>query len=181
MIHLLIALALAAPDLDRCVDRVTDVMERWSWVPVEVDITVRSCGYENAWYIPSERSITMCSELCRDADLAGFVLSHEMGHALMWQFDVPQRRGTHDQERVADEIAALMSTTDEVYAAARWFLSKGVRDDSEMEHPSPHKRAGSLLCLAMGRDGEDELCERMYESVLSHWVRIFDGYMPELQ
>lgn len=177
MIHLLIALALATPV--PAPPQVLDVVDRWEWVGLDVSIKAESCGYENAWYQPSKKQITLCTELFRDPDLAAFVLSHELAHAFMWQMDVPQRRGEHDQERVADEMAFLFSTRDEVTAAARWFIRMGDRDDSEDEHPSPRKRAGALLCLDMGRAAEDELCERMYDSMLAHWVRIFDGYWTE--
>lgn len=170
LIALVLATATPAPP------QVLDAVERWEWVGLDVSISARSCGYQNAWYDIRQRSVTLCTELFEDPDMAAFVLSHELAHAFMYQREVPQNSDGHDGERAADELAFFMSTQDEVYAAARWFLSMGDRDDTGMEHPSPRKRAGALLCLDMGRSGEDHLCERMYDSALAHWVRIFNGY-----
>lgn len=185
MIPFLIALVLAVPpteQVDRCVTRLTEVAERWEWVGLEYDVTLQQCGTENAWYQFADRSVTMCVELCRDVDLAGFILSHELGHAFAHQFNVSVAWGTHDQERFADEAAFFFSERDEVYAAVKWFMDKGRRDDTEAVHPSPHKRAASLLCLDAGAHQDNAMCERMHESVLAHWVRVFDTYWhPPLQ
>lgn len=159
---------------------VAEVLARWEWFGLDVKVTSEHCDQDNAWYNFKTHVITMCDDLYDRPDLARWILAHELGHAFMWQRDVPQRRGTLDQERVADEMAFLMSTTDEGYAAASWFLGAAreeLGDDPDDEHPTSLDRAASLLCLLDGREGHSRTCQAFYSSVLAHWVRILDGYL----
>jgi Zn-dependent peptidase ImmA (M78 family) len=157
---------------------VDDVMERWEGL-VDVDVYAADCGEENAWFQPADNAIVMCNELRRDPELYRWVLAHELGHAFMWQHEVPVRWGTKDQERVADELAFFMSTDEETQAAARWFMSHAERKQRAGDpHPAALDRAAALVCLSAGRANEDRMCHAFYDSALAHWVRIFDGYLP---
>lgn len=180
--NLVILLALLRAGLEPSLPNapiVANVMERWAWVGLEVTVVTARCGMQNAAYFPEDRVIVLCKELDRSPGLTGWVLSHELGHAFMWQNEVPQREGTFDQERVADEMAFLFSDDEENLAAQRWFISMGPRkEDSSDPHPSPRRRAAALICLDAGRHQESDTCEAMYDSVLAHWIRIFDGYWP---
>ncbi len=170
--------AYAAPDLDVLTPNaplVAEVQARWDWLHLDVTVVSVSCGYDNAYYLPSDQIIVMCDDLYDRPELASWVLAHELGHAFMFQRGVPQRRGTLDQERVADEMAFLMSTVEESVAAAKWFLESV---DADGVHPPDLDRAASLLCLISGREGEERMCRLYYDSMLAHWVRILDGYNP---
>lgn len=154
---------------------VADVMERWEWTGVTAGVVEVDCGKtENAWYDPGPDQVSMCSSLWAKPDLAKWVLAHELSHAWMFEHKVPQRLGTYDQERSADELAFLMSDEDENAAAAKWFLGQGPIDDGV--HPVALDRAGSILCLDAGREGWHPVCRLYFASVLGHWIRIFDGY-----
>jgi hypothetical protein len=133
------------------------------------------CDDDNAAYYPDRQLIVMCDDLYDRPDLARWILSHELGHAFMWQHDVPQERGAHDQERVADELAYMTTEPSEGYAAARWFLdlAKTTRHRPGDEHPHPLDRAGSLLCLLAGHeDTGPRVCRQYAASVEAHWMRI---------
>lgn len=98
-------------------------------LPVDVPVTFTDCGYSNAYWSPSEQSITFCYELIADynqsyeylegqdgeffrwADqetvLSGttlFVLLHELGHGLTALYDLPI---TGREEDAVDQFAAL--------------------------------------------------------------------------
>lgn len=98
-------------------------------LPVDVPVTFADCGYPNAFWSPSEQSITFCYELIvlyndtyqhlegpegslfRWADqstvLSGttlFVLLHELGHGLTALYDLPI---TGREEDAVDQFAAL--------------------------------------------------------------------------
>lgn len=98
-------------------------------LPVDVPVTFTDCGYPNAFWSPSEQSITFCYELVsmyndsyehmegqegelfgwadQQAVLSGttlFVLLHELGHGLIALYDLPI---TGREEDSADQFAAL--------------------------------------------------------------------------
>ncbi len=156
-------------------DVVDEVLDRWSGAGLDVEVVSVHCGYDNAAYYPAAQLVVMCDDLYNRPDLARWILSHELGHAFMWQHEVPQQRGTPDQERVADELAFLTSEPDENYAAARWFLQLAKRHpihNPSDEHPDPLDRAGAVLCLQAGTEGQNRLCRLYLESVQAHWMRI---------
>jgi hypothetical protein len=156
---------------------VDDVLSRWEGAGLEVEVVSVHCGDDNAAYYPATKLIVMCDDLYDRPELASWILSHELAHAFMWQHDVPQRRGTKDQERVADELAFLTTEPAETYAAARWFmdLHKAHPKRSPNDpHPDPLDRAGSVLCLQQGKEGGNRTCRLYLESVQAHWMRILD-------
>lgn len=162
----MIALALAAAALPTYVP---EVLDRWADT-VKVTVTTTHCGFDNAWYTLGKGTITLCDDLFNRPALTRFVLNHELGHAFMDQHDIP----FIDPEAAADELAFFMSTDDEVYAGAAWFLSMGGTTPGA-EHPSDLDRAGSLLCLQSAQEdvGSRE-CRIYLRSALSHWLRWFD-------
>jgi hypothetical protein len=162
----MIALAAAAIALP---DYVPEVVDRWANT-VKVTVQARHCGFDNAWYTFKTRTVTLCDDLFDRPEVTRFVLNHELGHAFTHQHGVP----FIDNEVAADELAFFMSTDDEVYAGAAWFLAMG-GTTSDDDHPSNVDRAGSLLCLQSAQEGQGSRECRIYlRSALSHWLRWFD-------
>lgn len=141
-----------------------------------LDVQVRSkhCGSENAFYTFATKEVTMCDELFGQPLLARWVLAHELGHALMDKFDIPWVAA----EDAADELAMLMATEDESYAAARWFMLEVGGEDGE--HSSGLDRAGAILCYLDGSSAhpESRQCKMYAKSITAGWVRTM---LPLLQ
>jgi hypothetical protein len=146
---------------------------RWKG-KVAVDVVQASCGMENAMYFPSLQLVVMCRELDYSPAMARFVLNHEMGHAWMYQHDVP------NSERGADELALLMSTKAEAIAAADFFDKLGEDDDGDDgEHQSHTDRAATFRCVAYGLHMPTQttaICRMYAESLREQWARL--GFEP---
>jgi len=140
----------------------------WDQTGTTVRLLTAECGQENAYYFPDDEMVVMCEELLDRPALARFVLHHEMGHAFMFQHGIP------NSERGADELAVLMATIDETYAAAKWFMDQNQTHRAGDPHQSDLDRAGALLCLADGifEEGAARECRLYAESVAEHWARV---------
>ena len=144
---------------------------QWDETGTTVTLLAAECGVDNAYYFPADDTVVMCSELFDRPALARWVLHHEMGHAFMDQHGIP------NSERGADELAVLMASQAETYAAAGWFLDMYLEDPTHNPndpHQSDLDRAGALLCLADGvfEEGAARECRLYAESVAENWARM---------
>jgi hypothetical protein len=107
-------------DFQALYDRIRSIL-----VFPEFQISIRRCGFVNAF---SDPDITLCTEFIEAlatnkaaGDTLSFVFFHELGHSLLHLWDYPLA----DNEDVADEFAsvAMIATGDERKAmnAAEWF------------------------------------------------------------
>lgn len=167
-ILLISTLHLAAP---RTPAYITQAQKAWEGL-VEVEVITTHCGQENAAYYPGLNLVEMCEELYRDPDLAVAIFNHEMGHAFMHQHDIP------NSERGADELSMLMSTPDQLAAAARWFLESAAEGGNDSgddgNHQSDLDRAAALLCFMDGSDPDpvSRVCRVYARSVDENWGRM---------
>lgn len=150
-------------------------------LPSQVVLTVGECGISNAFYSPQHKAIVLCHELIaqmvqglqRDfARIAssdeiansvsggvGFILMHELGHALIHLLDLPV---LGREEDAADQIGAFFLLNSEIapygLAGALWFFrSKTLfytRRHFSDEHSLGPQRQSNLACWAFGKDPE---------------------------
>jgi hypothetical protein len=153
-------------------------------VPQQVAIGVAECGATNAFYDPNNRAIVLCYELVDDivsefrydglteqqrneavVGALSFVFFHELGHALIDQYDLPI---TGSEEDVADQVAtyilAQANPVSAYWAAQYWIqrddpgdtgLLKGLFRSSIMfadEHAMDEQRFYNVLCWTYGGD-----------------------------
>ena len=141
-----------------------------------IPVTYRDCGEANAFYSPSERSITLCHELAnlgynyyllqeseeleqetRQANaffkafaMMNFVMYHEMGHAM----DDLRDLGTGGNfESVADAIAVVLSVQTSQPQAGMYgglFFLIDTEASFGDEHIGGADRAGDILCWTIG-------------------------------
>jgi hypothetical protein len=159
---------LASP---RTPDYILKAQADWEGLAT-VEVISTSCGQDNAAYYPSLNMVEMCTELYDRPELAVAIFNHEMGHAFMFQ------RGIPNSERGADELSMLMSTPDQLTAAAKWFLDmsreEGPSSGDDGEHQAHLDRAAALLCYLDGTDPDpvQRSCRMYAESVNENWARM---------
>lgn len=134
-------------------------------LPVDVPVTFTDCGYPNAFWSPTEQSITFCYEMVvlyndtyqhlegpegglfrwanQDAVLSGttlFVLLHELGHGLTALYDLPI---TGREEDAVDQFAALT------------LIGADEEGDTLEERPSRIALLGAYFFKELSRAPED--------------------------
>jgi len=145
----------------------------------DIDVVFQDCGQVNAFYNPSTYQVTMCWDLffslaeflyvnsielteaqaSEGAALSflGFVFFHELGHALIDQYDLPI---VGKEEDSADNMSIVfwidLSEPKESQLAAAWafihaglFFANGpvIWTDS---HTTGPQRLNDLVCMAVG-------------------------------
>jgi hypothetical protein len=144
-------------------------------------VTVNKCGTENAY--SSKDRVILCQEYIakvqkalddkeKTSQVLLFVIFHEIGHVLLYQWDYP----FYDNESIADEFATVLlvmvGEKQQLRATAEYFasnstgtelLSKTFQDD---RHPLSIQRARNILKWMNDRDR------------LERWQTVF---IPHLQ
>jgi hypothetical protein len=158
----------------RQIEQWADLLNRRVRLPRNIKVIVKDCGKVNAFYSPTDHTITLCNEFTKSsmalfkqskyssqdaiakADrVNGFTFFHEAGHMLINELDLVI---TGREEDVADQFAGFSLLNEPALklqgpamlkaAAQRWRL-KGtkVTDQSLMdEHPLNDQRVYALLC-----------------------------------
>ena len=142
-------------------------------LPRTIPVSYEACGLANAFFDTRAVTITLCDELVMlffeslsapasglDEDqavqaafaTAGFVLYHEIGHALVQERDLPV---VGNPESGADAIATVISVETgnsgyALYGAVSAF-EQGAGTFSDV-HGGGEDRAGDILCWAIGGD-----------------------------
>lgn len=149
------------------------------WVGLaEVTVVSTQCGEENAFYWPSSNTVEMCTELYKNPKLAVAIFHHEMGHAFMYQHDIP------NSERGADELSMLMAPPEALVEAAKWFMKMSVEEGpssgDDGHHQSHLDRAAALLCFVDGTADHpvSSECKVYARSVDEAWGRILAITLP---
>ena len=151
-------------------------------LPTDVTITFKDCGQENAFYMPSDKSITMCYEFMdsfyreflkmgKSEEEANelmfgattFFLLHELGHCLIDVYDLP---ATGREEDSVDQLSTyiLMSDTDAelnsaAIAGAMIFSAWAENEQATPrafadEHSMGSQRFFNVACWMYGKDQE---------------------------
>jgi hypothetical protein len=164
-------------------------LERYSQFisPVKLPLTLRlfteqcgpAAGESNAFYSPSQRSITLCYEYVRDFEdgapkqttpegitradaIVGAVVStmlHETGHAVYNLLQIPV---LGREEDAGDQLAAFVmlqfgreiARTTIKGAAWKWHSRDFARPLLSDEHSTAPQRLATYLCMAYGKDRE---------------------------
>lgn len=159
-------------------------------LPEDITIVHTECGIENAYYIPDERTVTMCWELMdriayvmEDPQLSAeesalgvgsvwlFIILHELGHGLIDVLDVPV---TGREEDAADDLATILlidagAPDAALTAAVFWILTDDGRISEAKfadEHSLNAQRFYAILCTVYGSAPEE------YADVVEQ------GYLP---
>lgn len=118
---------------------------------VHIEVEVKTCGQENAFYYPDTRTITFCTEMMKYGGAARFFLAHEIAHAYIVQLDLPFT-GSH--EAAADELASYLlikaGMAKDVRAAGRYWREQAVLSNvpGYADHPDHDQRGWTMSCLA---------------------------------
>jgi len=162
-----------------------------SELPLEtVVITYRDCGSPDAFYAPSDQTITICYELDKlqfgllleigfDRDDAfvlsdfstAFTMYHEIGHALVDILDIPV---AGNSESTADAIATVLSVERSLGSTTRPYSLFGGLSLADQptsygdEHGNGQDRAGDIICWTVG--GRTEL---LFDPGLQNLVQPF--------
>ena len=195
-------------------------------IPRDIEVTMRECGEPNAYYESDSRRISLCYELVsyytelffadaetdEDAEIAGeavagatlFVLFHELGHALIDQWDLPI---TGREEDAVDQLATiiLLEGGEEGQTAALNGADSFWGEESEEgeeegehsfwdEHSLGEQRYYNIVCWSYGSDpeglsdlvGEDWLpeeravqCPDEYARMAKAWDTLLSPYVRE--
>lgn len=147
-------------------------------LPHDITLVTRDCGMINAFYKPSERSITICYELMdfyynlfrqngeneRDAnrkmsDTMQFIFLHELGHALI---DAYKLSVLSNEEDAADRLATYINIEElgesgsraAISAAEAFNLQSKLSGDKKLpfydEHLLDQQRFYNILCSLYG-------------------------------
>ena len=181
----------------------------------DVTINIKECGISNAFYDEQNSEIILCYELFEyyynffsnqykneelDNVTTGailFILFHELGHALVDNYDLPI---TGKEEDAVDQFSTIIllhmdETGDEsLYAIESWFLTKSQKTD-ELKFWSKHsivqQRLYNIMCMVYGENPDDnqhliangllpdsrlDECVNEYHTILKSWDSLLAPY-----
>ena len=164
-------------------------------LPRNIVLRTKDCREVNAFYDPSDRSVTMCYELMEHFyrtfkstgmpdekayvkmnDAVRFVFLHEIGHALIDQYKLPV---AGNEEDAADRCSAYINLKElgeeglrAVYAAADAFAIESKQGDNSRrsladEHLLREQRFYNSLCMIYGSN------PGKHENIVT------EGYLPK--
>ncbi len=131
----------------------------------DVQAVFQDCGFANAYYRPATSTIGMCYEMYRslqeqfnpqDAlEVFRFIFLHELGHALIDQFDLPILGGEED---AADALATVLlieggaPSRAAVLAGVKFFdlYRSGLSNNWAGVHAVGPQRMFNLVCWGAG-------------------------------
>jgi hypothetical protein len=200
----------------RFLERTAADLNGWLALPAPVTLSFSGCGEANAFYDGPTRRVVMCWELLdalgqvfadratpeeRERAIlgaAGFLLYHELGHALIDVLDLPALGREEDS---ADQFAAYVlvdGTGDGERAALDGVVALG-RLDAEFddlayadEHSLGVQRFYNVACWVYGRDPaaharflergtlpaeRAERCPAEYAALERSWDRLLEPYV----
>jgi hypothetical protein len=173
-------------------EKAADQLNRSLALPQDIYLRTKDCNSVNAFYDPTDRSVTMCYELMEHfyktfrssgdteqkaydkmSDAVRFVFLHETAHALIDQYNLPI---TGNEEDAADRCSAFINLHElgedgvaAVYAAAEAFAIESKHDPNGRknladEHLLQEQRFYNSLCMIYGSNpaGHDEILTNGY-------------------
>lgn len=164
----------------KTLEKAADKLNRSLILPADITLRSKDCNTPNAFYLSRDRSITICYELMEhfyrvfrgngDSDARAkermnraitFIFLHELGHALIDQYDLPI---TANEEDAADRCSSYICIEElgdqgvqAVIAGAEFFaiqskLTKKDRKTMADEHLLNEQRFFNALCMIYGSD-----------------------------
>lgn len=174
-----LAASLAVHPPEDNAPRLDDIHAHMSYPGVEVKVGWYRCGAENAYYYYQEKEVRMCVELIEAGVPNGvirWIFAHEMAHAIIRQLDIPY---VYSEEAAADELAGyvlyLSGNKQDISDAADYFATKhmnGYIVHPLADHPDHLKRALTIKCHSLGRDGVLLGCPRSWPRLVWTWNRL---------
>lgn len=180
---------------EKLLEKAADKLNRALILPKDLYLRTKDCNEVNAYYNPSEESVTICYELMEhffktfksagDTDekaydkmfaAVQFVFLHEIGHALIDYYKLPV---TANEEDAADRCSAYINLEElgdegvkAVLAAADAFAiesKQGTRSERQLadEHLLQEQRFYNSLCMTYGSNPDK------YASFVT------EGYLPK--
>ncbi|NEO87765.1 MAG: DUF4344 domain-containing metallopeptidase [Spirulina sp. SIO3F2] len=188
--------------------------------PEDIEVFFAECGEANAFYDPNSVEITMCYELIEQymkifedeietqedydnevIDAALFTFFHELGHALVDQYELPI---TGKEEDAVDDFATVLLI--DVYEDEAAFLSglwqfegDAIEEQDHLddlpfwgEHSLSSQRFYNTACLIYGSDPDEyeflieedylpsdraERCPEEYEQKSRAWFTLIEPYL----
>ena len=200
-------------------DIVADLNESLAF-PNDIDVIFTSCGESNAYYYPEEITITMCYELIAEymaifeietdedfenevIDASSFTFFHEIGHALVDQYDLPI---TGNEEDAVDNFASIILLDlyeDDlgVISGMFQFEADSIEEQENLEdlaywgeHSLNSQRFYNTACLIYGSDPDEfefileeeylpedraQGCEEEYEQKSDSWWTLIEPFIKE--
>lgn len=167
---------------DKTLEKAADRLNRSLILPRDIYLRTKDCGQSNAFYNPQDVSITICYELMEHFykifrsvgdndqkaydsmfDAITFVFLHEMGHALVDQYNLPV---TANEEDAADRLSSFVCIEELGDDGVRAILAAAdaMRIESKMkttserdmadEHLLQEQRFFNSLCMVYGSNPE---------------------------
>ncbi|HEX8265357.1 MAG TPA: DUF4344 domain-containing metallopeptidase [Pyrinomonadaceae bacterium] len=165
-------------------------------LPYDITLVTKDCGQINAFYQPSERSITICYEMMefysklfgqkynqeeanqKMAEALQFIFLHELGHALIDAYQLPV---TGNEEDAADKLSSYINIKElgesgggaraAIAAAQAFGMQSEMTGNKDLpfydEHALDQQRFYNILCQLFGSN------PNKYE------VLVKDGTLPE--
>lgn len=180
---------------DKTLEKAADRLNRSLILPRDIFMRTKDCGVSNAFYNPQEVSITICYELMEHFykifrsvgdtdqkaydsmfDAITFVFLHEMGHALVDQYELPVTANEEDaadrlssfvciEELGDDGVRAILAAADAMRIEAK--MKTKTERDMAGEHLLQEQRFFNSLCMVYGSNPEK------YANIREK------GYLPE--
>jgi hypothetical protein len=181
---------------ERLLEKGADALNRALILPTDITLRTKDCNGEvNAYYNPSDDSITVCYEIMEHFfkvfkaagnsddvayqkmfDAIRFVFLHEVGHALIDQYKLPVMGNEEDAADRCSAYVNLEELGDEgvkaVFAAADAFqieskMATGRERNMADEHLLSEQRFYNSLCMIYGSN------TTKYENIVTQ------GYLPK--
>ncbi len=163
----------------------TALNDKYVFPKGDVNAVFMDCGFANAFYKPATSTIGMCYEMYRtlqqrfdtqdSLEVFRFIFLHELGHALIDQFDLPVIGGEED---AADALATVLlieggeASRAAVLAGVNFFdlYRSGFSNNWAADHAVGPQRMFNLVCWGAG--GEEGVLEnRTIRSLYREAVR----------
>lgn len=183
-------------------------------MPRDMPVVFAEVGKVGAWYLPEKHAVLFSYELIGQMlelfdghpdtkenallltdGAALFVLSHELGHAVIGELELPT---TGKEEDCADEFATILASEElgdqgkvAALGAAAWFdlMSSGTASVEELafwdEHSLDQQRAFKILCNLYAADPKEyafvrdhvpaerlKLAQERYPRKVRNWMRL---------
>lgn len=180
---------------EKTLEKAADRLNRALILPQDIYLKTKDCGQSNAFYNPQDVSITICYELMEHFykifrsvgdsdqkaydsmfDAVTFVFLHEMGHALVDQYNLPVTANEEDaadrmssfvciEELGDDGVRAILAAAD----AMRIESKMTTKTDKDMadEHLLQEQRFFNSLCMVYGSNPDK------YSNIVDK------GYLPQ--
>lgn len=202
-------------------DQIVEQLNQELAFPNDISVKFEECGEENAYYDSENVQISMCYELIQYyADVLGeeaetqeeyedeviyaglFTFFHELGHALVDQYQLPI---TTREEDVVDNFAAILlveAGKDDAVIAGIDQFDIDAEEEAELEelpfwdeHSLNAQRSYNVSCIVYGSDPEKyadwvdegwlpedraDQCEAEYEQAVTSWETLLSPYRKEV-